>query len=58
MQDADLIVAECRDLIARHTRDAETARDVVVKAMLGDQPLPLKGGSRRIELSPRDVPPA
>ncbi|MGA9816012.1 MAG: (Fe-S)-binding protein [Pseudolabrys sp.] len=42
MQDADQIVAECRDLIAQHTIDAETARNVVVKAMLGDQPLPLK----------------
>jgi hypothetical protein len=26
--------------------------------MLGDQPLPLKGGSRQVELSPRDVPAA
>jgi len=51
MQDADQIVAECRDLIVRHALDAETARDVVVKAMLGDQPLPLKGGSRQTELS-------
>jgi heterodisulfide reductase subunit D len=58
MQDADLIVAECRDLIAQHTLDPETARQVVVKAMLGDQPLPLKGGSRPVELSPADVPPA
>ena len=58
MQDADQIVAECRDLIVRHALDAETARDVVVKAMLGDQPLPLKGGSRQTELSPRDLPPA
>ncbi len=58
MQDADLIVAECRDLIAQHALDAETARTVVVKAMLGDQPLPLKGGSLALELSPSDVPPA
>ena len=43
MQDADQIVAECRDLIVRHTVDAETACNVVVKAMLCDQPLPLKG---------------
>ena len=53
MQDADQIVAECRDLIAQHTIDAETARNVVVKAMLGDQPLPLKGG--RVELSRSDL---
>jgi len=44
MQDADQIVAECRDLIARHALDVDTARDVVVKAMLGDQPLPLMRG--------------
>jgi Fe-S oxidoreductase len=42
-QDADLIVAECSDMLARHALDAATARKVVVKAMLGDQPLPLKG---------------
>ncbi|MGC1763726.1 MAG: (Fe-S)-binding protein, partial [Pseudolabrys sp.] len=53
MQDADQIVAECRDLIAQHTIDAETARNVVVKAMLGDQPLPLKGGP--VELSRSDL---
>jgi hypothetical protein len=43
MQDADLIVAECRDLIAEHSLDPELARDVVAKAMLGEQPLPLVG---------------
>ncbi len=58
MQDADQIVAECRDMIAQHALDAESARNVVVKAMLGDQPLPLKGGSHPIELNPIDVPPA
>jgi heterodisulfide reductase subunit D len=46
MQDADQIVAECSDLIARHALDAGMARAVVVKAMLGDQPLPLNSGSR------------
>jgi heterodisulfide reductase subunit D len=43
-QNADLIIAECHDLIAHHSLDVEAARDVVVKAMLEDQPLPLKGG--------------
>jgi heterodisulfide reductase subunit D len=43
MQDADLIVAECRDLIAEHSLDPDMARDVVAKAMLGEQPLPLVG---------------
>ena len=46
MQDADQIVAECSDLIDRHALDKRTARDVVVKAMLGDQPLPLRQGAR------------
>jgi heterodisulfide reductase subunit D len=45
-QDADLIVKECSDLIAAHTLDPALAREVVVKAMLGDQPLPLKGAAR------------
>ena len=42
MQDADLIVAECSDLIAQHALDATAARSFIAKAMLGDQPLPLK----------------
>jgi heterodisulfide reductase subunit D len=42
MQDADQIVAECGDLITRHALDAGNARSVIVKAMLGDQPLALK----------------
>ena len=44
VQNADLIIAECHDLIAHHGLDVEAARDVVVKAMLEDQPLPLKDG--------------
>jgi heterodisulfide reductase subunit D len=44
MQDADQIVSECSDLIARHALDAGKARTVVVNAMLGDQPLPLHRG--------------
>jgi len=42
MQDADLIVAECQDLMAEHQLDAKVARAVVVNAMLGEQPLPLQ----------------
>jgi heterodisulfide reductase subunit D len=42
MQDADQIVAECGDLIAKHALDTGNVRSVIVKAMLGDQPLPLK----------------
>jgi hypothetical protein len=43
MQDADAIVADCEDLIATHGLDPDIARDVVTKAMLAEQPLPLKG---------------
>jgi heterodisulfide reductase subunit D len=42
MQDADQIVADCADLLAHHALDAAKARDVVVKGMLADQPLPLQ----------------
>jgi heterodisulfide reductase subunit D len=48
MQDADQIVYECGDLIAQHALDAGKARDVVIKAMLGDQPLPLGHGSHAL----------
>ena len=42
MQDADQIVAECKDLIAQHSLDVAAARNVIARGMLGDQPLPLK----------------
>ena len=51
MQDADLIMSECSDLIAQHALDAGKVRDVVVKGLLGDQPLPLRG-PRQAELAP------
>jgi Fe-S oxidoreductase len=41
MQDADQIVADCADLLAAHALDAAKAREVIVKGMLADQPLPL-----------------
>ncbi|HEX5509276.1 MAG TPA: (Fe-S)-binding protein, partial [Pseudolabrys sp.] len=41
MQDADAIVADCGDLIAANGVDPALARDMVVKAMLIDQPVPL-----------------
>jgi heterodisulfide reductase subunit D len=44
MQDADQIISECSDLIAQHALDAGKARDIVIKAMLGDQPLALNSG--------------
>ncbi len=43
MQDADQIVANCSELIAKHSLDPANAREVVVRVLLGDQPLPLKG---------------
>jgi hypothetical protein len=43
LQDADLIMAECHELIAEHALDPARAREVVIKGMLGDQPLPLQG---------------
>jgi Fe-S oxidoreductase len=43
MQDADAILADCQDLVAQHRLNAEEARDIVVKGMLADQPLPLRG---------------
>jgi Fe-S oxidoreductase len=44
MQDADQIVADCADLLAAHAIDAAKAREVVVKGMLADQPVPLHRG--------------
>jgi Fe-S oxidoreductase len=44
-QDADLIIAECSDMIAAHALNPNVAREVVIKAMLGDQPLPLRGAT-------------
>jgi heterodisulfide reductase subunit D len=41
MQDAETIMADCRDLIEQHDLDPDTARNVVAKTLLGDQPLPL-----------------
>jgi heterodisulfide reductase subunit D len=43
LQDADQIISECGDLIAQHALDPDKARAVVVKSMLADQPLPLRG---------------
>lgn len=42
MQDADAIVADCAGLLAEHRLDPVAARNVVAKAMLAEQPLPLR----------------
>jgi hypothetical protein len=41
MQDADAIVADCREMLGHYGIDPAKAREVVVKAMLAEQPLPL-----------------
>ena len=42
LQDVDLVMAECRDLLAHHGIAEETAR-ASIRAMLDEQPLPLQG---------------
>ena len=42
-QDVDAILADAGDLVTSHALDPATARDVILKGMLGDQPLPLQG---------------
>ena len=42
MQDADAILADCRDLVEAHGLDAEATRAAIV-AMLDEQPAPLRG---------------
>ena len=46
MQDADAIMADCRDLIAEHGLDAATTR-AAIQSMLDEQPLPLRGAGAR-----------
>jgi hypothetical protein len=41
MQDADAILADCQDILSARKIDPAKAREVVVKAMLSEQPLPL-----------------
>ncbi len=43
MQDADAIVADCKDMMEAYRIDPAMARSVVIKAMLNEQPLPLVG---------------
>jgi hypothetical protein len=45
MQDADAIVADCTTMLAARGLDPARAREAVVKAMLAEQPLPLRGGA-------------
>jgi heterodisulfide reductase subunit D len=43
MQDADAILADCRDLVSKHGLDVEATRQAIV-TMLDEQPLPLRAG--------------
>jgi hypothetical protein len=42
MQDAEAILADCQDLVAKHGLDADTTR-LAIQAMLDEQPAPLRG---------------
>jgi heterodisulfide reductase subunit D len=44
LQDVDLVIAECSELLAHHGIRDDAAR-VSIKAMLDDQPLPLQGST-------------
>jgi heterodisulfide reductase subunit D len=46
LQDVDLVMAECRDLLAHHGIPEEAAR-ASIRAMLDEQPLPLQGRPAR-----------
>ena len=41
MQDADTILADSADMISEYGLDPDRVREVVVGAMLAEQPLPL-----------------
>jgi len=43
MQDADAILADCHDLVVEHGLDVEATR-AAIRAMLDEQPAPLRGG--------------
>ncbi len=45
MQDADAILADCRDLVAKHGLDVATTR-LAIQAMLDEQPAPLRGAAQ------------
>jgi Fe-S oxidoreductase len=44
MQDADAILADCRDLVAEHGLDVAATR-AAIQAMLDEQPAPLRSGA-------------
>ena len=44
MQDADVILADCEDLVAEHGLDRDATR-AAIQAMLDEQPAPLRGAA-------------
>jgi heterodisulfide reductase subunit D len=44
LQDADAILADCRDLVEQHGLDFEATRRAIT-AMLYEQPVPLRGAT-------------
>ena len=44
LQDADAVLADCRDLVEQHSVDVEATRQAI-KGMLGEQPVPLRGAT-------------
>jgi Fe-S oxidoreductase len=46
MQDADAIMADCEDMIAKHGLDRDATR-AAIQSMLAEQPAPLRGGAFR-----------
>jgi hypothetical protein len=42
-QDVDAILADCADMLDHNGINADAARPVIEMALLGDQPLPLRG---------------
>jgi heterodisulfide reductase subunit D len=44
LQDAETILADCRDLVEQHGLDVEATRQAI-KAMLDEQPVPLRGAT-------------
>ena len=45
MQDADTILADCQDLVAKHGLDRDTTR-AAIQAMLDEQPAPLRDAAQ------------
>ena len=54
LQDADAILLQCRNLLARHGIDDAAAREVIA-SMLADQPLTLTGKTDHLDVRGGDA---